>query len=88
LGDVPTTLGDVPSIEGMCGAPDVPAFTKFFGGEAIYAITPTDEATARHAVESMKVRPVQVWTVPDRIKRLPMGADDFELEVDEEGVPL
>jgi hypothetical protein len=47
------------------------AFTKFFGGAAIYAITPTDEATASRAAWNLAVRPVNTWTVPDGRRELP-----------------
>lgn len=40
-----------------------PGFTKFYGGGAIYAISPTDEATARAAVERLRPRPVTAWMV-------------------------
>jgi hypothetical protein len=49
---------DVPGIEGSEG------FTKFFNGSAIYAMTPTDEATAREAATRLVVRPVSPWVVP------------------------
>jgi len=56
---------DVPPCNGQ------PAFTKFFGGAAIYAITPTDEITAGRAAANLAVRPVNVWTVPDGRRELP-----------------
>lgn len=73
---------DVPELDGT------QAFTKFFGGGAIYAITPTDEATARIAVASIQARPVNVWMVPDRRPALPEprpatfldGYEDYEEE--------
>jgi hypothetical protein len=37
-----------------------PAFTKFFGSNAIYAITPVDEATAKQAAEVGQA-PVNEW---------------------------
>jgi hypothetical protein len=61
---------DVPEIE------DRPAFTKFFGGAAIYAITPTGEAEARAACERLRVRPVQPYVIPDL--SLPNPDDEFE----------
>jgi len=51
---------DVPTVDGA------DAFTKFYGGGALYAITPVDEATARLAIEKFRTRPVDVWTLPDR----------------------
>lgn len=58
------------------------AFTKFYGGNAIYAITPTDEATARMALSHMETRPVDRWLVPDRPAALPAGQSDVH-DVDE-----
>jgi hypothetical protein len=54
---------DVPVVEGM------PAHTKFFGGSAIYALTPVDAETAKIAAAQLRVRPVDPWVVPT--KRLP-----------------
>lgn len=51
---------DVPEINAL------PGFTKFYGGAAVYALTPTDEATARQAARAMQIRPVSLWIVPDR----------------------
>lgn len=39
-------------------------FTKFFGGGAIYAITPTTEEIATVAATRLSVRPVSPWLVP------------------------
>lgn len=49
---------------------DVPAtassqpFTKFFGGSAIYGITPTTQEIAERAAQKLEVRPVNTWIVP------------------------
>jgi len=56
---------DVPAIDGMG------PFTKFFGGTAIYAITPTDELSAMHAARTLRMRPVDKWTIPDRQLQAP-----------------
>ena len=68
---------DVPAVDGADG------FTKFFGGSAIYAITPVDEATGREAVEKFRSRPVTDWTLPDR--QLPARVID---DVEEEDLDL
>ena len=52
-------------------------FTKLFGASAIYAITPTDEETARHAAGRLAVRPVSLWTVPDPKPRLVDSRADY-----------
>jgi len=46
---------DVPELEGVKG------FTKFYGPGAIYAITPTDEATMLAAVKGLRIKPVEPW---------------------------
>lgn len=46
---------------------DVPAveitkpFTKYFGPNSVYAITPLDEQTALRAIRAMHQAPVQAW---------------------------
>jgi len=78
---------DVPALAGQ------PAFTKFFGGSAIYAITPTDEATARQAAERLAIRPVSLWVVPDGRRELPaptVKVDEWQyrnVEDEEAGEP-
>jgi len=63
---------DVPPVDGC------PGYTKFFGGAAIYAITPTDEETARIATERLRIRPVETWVVPSpkNLKLIP--GDEIE----------
>ena len=48
---------------------DIPAYTKFFGGTAIYAVTPLDEASALRAVKGLRARPINPWMIP--IPRIP-----------------
>jgi len=64
---------DVPAVEG-----EAVACTKFFGGSAVYAITPVGEAEAREAIRRLKVRPVHIWVVPDR-PALPPSVSDSEV---------
>lgn len=54
---------DVPAVG------DQAAFTKFYGGSAIYAITPTTEEIARKAAERLETRPVDPWKLPDSALR-------------------
>lgn len=49
---------DVPKVNGIA------AFTKFYGQGAIYAMTPTDEAAARLAMERLHVRPISYYALP------------------------
>ena len=64
---------DVPPVDGR------PGYTKFFGGAAIYAITPTDEETVQTAAERLCIRPVKTWVVPSP-KELPAEILDEEWE--------
>lgn len=45
-----------------------PKFTQYYGGSAIYCITPVSEDVATLTAESSKVNPVSVY-VPDLITR-------------------
>lgn len=54
---------DVPEVEGQ------PGFTKYQSGGSIYGITPTTEESARTAANNIKVRPVQLWIVPEASQR-------------------
>jgi len=73
---------DVPHISD----PDSPAqcqfgFTKLFGAGAIYAITPTDEATVRAVATRLKTRPIELWVLPDpsvRLIRPAVEDEDYE----------
>lgn len=69
---------DVPGVNGS------EPFTKFFNGSAIYALTPTDEATASAAASRLAVRPVTPWVVPDTRKELPPPTVDPASGVDDE----
>ena len=51
------------------------AFTKLYGQGAIYAMTITDEKTARMAAESYAPEPMDQWTVQRMIERLPAPDD-------------
>lgn len=71
---------DVPTVEGQSG------FTKFFGPNAIYAMTPTTEAIVVRLVQNLQVRPIQRFML-----ELPAGSGytcaeiqrDFEEQEDE-----
>lgn len=65
---------DVPATE------NVSEFTKFYGATAIYAITPTDETTARLAVQSFEVEPVSPYIF--RVVQAELTASDDEGELD------
>lgn len=59
-----------------------PAFTRFFGHGAIYAMTPVSEEIAMRAAERLYVEPVTVYIEPSR--QLPMNDDEDETEWREE----
>lgn len=46
-----------------------PAFTKFYGGTAIYAINPVDEDTAIAKIGSLNISPIQVWNIESYIDK-------------------
>lgn len=47
-----------------------PAFTKYYGSSAIYAINPVDEETARIASENIGVGQVQEWNAETFIEKI------------------
>jgi hypothetical protein len=67
---------DVPEIN------ENPGYTKFFGGAAIYAITPVSEEVARIAAGRLDVRPVGEWTVPERpqLPEIAQHPEDYDDE--------
>jgi hypothetical protein len=79
---------DVPALDDS-----QPGFTKFYGGAAIYAITPTTEEVARQAASRLATRPVSLWVVTDgrhQLPRmtyagLPAPTVDGETDEDDEG---
>ena len=75
IGGAPFVRVDVPEVDGEL------AFTKLFGASAIYAITPTDEATARAVAARLKARPIEPWVMPEPVVHLigPSAEDpDYE----------
>lgn len=79
---------DVPEIKSQ------PAFTKYYGSSAIYAINPVDEKTAIICAESLKIGQVQEWNAETFMKKfadnkasLPAPGDqilDIDMEDDDE----
>jgi len=66
---------DVPETENQ------PAFTRFYGQGAIYAMTPVSEEAARIALKQFRPEPVNVY-VPE-LKQLKARDEDFN---DDDGV--
>lgn len=52
----------------------VPAFTRFLGSGAIYAINPTDEVTATAVASKLHIAPLQEWDINQVIQK---NADHF-----------
>jgi len=44
---------------------DCAAFSKMFGAQSIYCITPVSEEAARGAVMRLKKQPMSEWDLPD-----------------------
>lgn len=44
--------------------PDCPEFTRYYGGSAIYSITPVSQEIAVRAAERLAVMPVPRWWMP------------------------
>lgn len=60
------------------GADGEEPFTKFYGGGAIYGITPTDEASARIAIGQLNP-PVNLWVMTPRPQlQGPFRPGDFD----------
>lgn len=60
------------------GTPNQAAFTKFFGGAAVYAITPTTQEIATAAAQKLTIRPVQEWVVPDPHRQLVDSQSNYD----------
>jgi len=56
-----------------------PAFTKYIGTGSVYAITPTDEATAKVAAERLAERPISPYIVPVTHQLEPMKFEPEEI---------
>jgi len=54
---------DVPETEKQ------PAFTRFFGSGAIYAINPIDEVTARYFADKLEIAPIQSYNISEVLKK-------------------
>ena len=77
---------DVPEIRDQLSSV-TPGFTKLFGASAIYAMTPTDEATARAVAARLKTRPIEPWVLPPpevMVIEPPSEDPDYELDEDVE----
>lgn len=69
---------DVPAVNGQT------AFTRLYGGKAIYSITPVSEDIARRAAATMQARPVTVYLLPALQPSAEPGDPDDDFD-DEQG---
>jgi hypothetical protein len=65
----------VPAIDGQ------EAYTKLYGPNAIYCITPTDEATACEAVTGLRPKAIEVWKL--NLPRLSAPREEGDHDLDE-----
>jgi len=59
-----------------------PAFTKFYGGTAIYAINPVDQETAEATARSLKIAPVNAWNLKAAIDKYEAALKELPSHVD------
>ncbi len=71
---------DVPATD------STPAYTKMYGGSAVYAITPTTQDVAQRAVDRLRPRPVEPWIVPEanRLERRLVDSYDDDEDPDQD----
>lgn len=75
---------DVPETEKQ------PAFTKFYGSAAIYAINPVTEEVAKAKAHQLSVAPIDAWdikTMTEKIMQLQKNALP-EADLDEDELPM
>lgn len=60
----------------------VPAFTKFYGASAIYALTPTSEEVARAIAGRLVVRAINPFELPQLRQLAEPNEEDLEAEAD------
>lgn len=58
------------------------AFTKFYGAGAIYAMTPVDKATCMAAVDGLRAKPIQEYTL--NLPTLPERSQDDDDDSDDD----
>lgn len=62
--------------------------TQFYGGTAIYALTPTTEAIARAVAERNQPTPVHTWELPAPKKDIdPIDPDFRSTDLDDQDAP-
>jgi hypothetical protein len=71
---------DVPGTDGQ------DPYTKMYGPNAIYCITPSDEATVHAAVEGLRPKPIEVWKL--NLPKLAAPSAERESDAGDEEVPF
>lgn len=64
-----------------------PSYTKYFNPSAVYAMTPTDEASmllAAEAIEGARNSPTGIWSLDRHIMKLQSALPDGVEEIEEE----
>lgn len=61
-----------------------PAFTRFFGSAAIYAINPVDEETARYYAVLLEKKPIESWDIREIVKKSDLLKLESSLNADTE----
>ena len=64
-----------------------PAYTKFYGGSAIYAITPVEEAVAVAMANAYNEVPIQEWRIRRAVEEAKPALPEPETEVGEDEYP-
>lgn len=64
-------------------AGNLEGYTKFYGAGAIYAITPCDEPTMLAAVQGLRKKPIEVWSLNLPQLAVPSSREDNEFLEDE-----
>lgn len=74
---------DVPAVG------DKQAFTKMFGANSIYCITPVDEETALAAAGSFRQQPIEEWSARQMlgVEQKPFGLADDSDDNDDDQIP-
>ncbi|OPY76094.1 MAG: hypothetical protein A4E63_00202 [Syntrophorhabdus sp. PtaU1.Bin050] len=64
---------------------ECPGYTKLYGNGAIYAITITDEETARAVAERISPKPMSVWSAREMLQ---LNRSDQEARQEGDDIPL
>lgn len=73
---------DVPDLPAAGPYKEQAGFSRFYGANAIYSITPVSQEIALQVAQSMRVKPVNVYITPLLAEHVSGGDDDDELDYD------